>query len=1603
MNNSGIKPIVVPLSVAGLLLTAILFYSIERPKADSRKSIHVPEIDLNVDSAMPPDHDSATSSVRTTIPTSTETIVTNSIGMQLIRIPIGEFWMGSPVSESGRWEDEHRHRVGITKPFDMSIHEVTIGQFQQFVNATAYRTAAESDRTGGFGFDLSRRPIKGRYDRIFTWKSTGYAQTEHHPVANLTWDDANAFVEWLSREEAVRYRLPTEAEWEYACRAGSDTTFQEGLNLEEITTIGNVADMSLKTAGVELNADNGFTFVTTDDGYVFTAPVGSFRKNAFGLYDMTGNVCEWCSDWFHENYYLNSPAVDPQGPENGVFRVFRGGAWQAWSRHFRSANRARYEPDFRAGFIGMRVVRDEVTTIAVAADAPPQPSSATVNQQSFTNSMGMQFTRISPGKFLMGTAKVKQDHEEFEHTVQITRPFYLGTHEVTVGQFRRFANETGYRTTAESDQQGGNGYDDQRKSVFDQKFNWMNTGFRQSDQHPVTNLTRQDVDAFLQWLSVKESQDYRLPTEAEWEYACRANGPHETQSKGEANVADGAFFEGRVQLHTTDGNMAPFKDGYVYTAPVGSFVPNAFGLFDMTGNVAEWCADWFSEQSYQQSSTNDPVGPSTGTERVVRGGSWRSTLPQYRRTRRDHHEPTFRSTGVGLRVAMTAPDEVDPEGGSHGTEVTPKAAAVPEPAEAPFSVVNDPDSGTTPPEGKLADPVVVRLNEPWSHFSVGGSGRYFIFDQPNAGSLMIVDIASGSVVHELKPVLNDVLFSAGAEALFVARPAQGTLERIELGSFNRQKLSSLPVNSPPYALRIGTNAVSPLFLACESDASLIDGRTLERIGDSIGARGRYGYDFQLSADGQTAIGIVTGLSPVSWQRMIVGQLGTQSVGSTANHAKNWSGPTADGSLILIESQECDRNLRRIPMGLFAKDRLLPTVDPRYFLAVRFGIGNVQCQICNVADRRTIYTIHDFEDMGLTGSTQEQQSIRNRMERDRDSSFWFLPELKSFVTLNWDRQRILIYPFELEEALKKKGDPWLYVTSIPPLNAVRGSELSHQFQALSSFGNVEYSLESAVEGMSLSTQGELHWKVPIVFEQESVRVLVRATSSDNETFVQFEVSVQDPPEEKADPPEERVEPPKKQVNAPLDLKSLRAKRPFIAKGEKPDIVVILAENLNWPLPARNAGNVELPGIEFLMREGVTFSNAFVATTVPTAARATILTGQWPWRLEGAANFMGTLPETAPTFIEILRDTGYYTSFKGIRWAPGQRDPANRKPVGDYDLTKNNQWTPNRRQAQIFWLPEFMPDHLRANQSGSLTGENVDVPKHLPDATVVRGDMEAYHQEIGLFDRSVSSTISRLRKAESLDNTVIIVTSVFGAPLPRGRGNHYDFGTHVPLIVYWPGMAKPGTVIDEFVSLVDLTPTIFEIAGITPPKELSGISLVPLIKGNDTADRTFVIHGRERNMPGQEGADMGGYPTRAIRTGDFLYIHNFEPARWPAGTPDESKAAIPGSWLIDCIDTPTKKYMYENRDLDPQHRKLFDLSFGKRAAEELYDLKSDTEQMVNIASEPSFAEQLKSLREKLFQRLRDTNDPRVTNDGPDFDAFEYTGWKPNVPEKKSDLAQ
>ncbi|HEU5395650.1 MAG TPA: formylglycine-generating enzyme family protein [Verrucomicrobiae bacterium] len=276
-------------------------------------------------------------------------IRTNGVGMELIRLPAGEFVMGSPGSEPNRSADEIQHRVKITQSFWMSATPVTVGQFAEFARATGYRTAAERD---GFSFGIWNLQKK-EWNRIDggSWKNPGFPQDDRHPVVAVTWNDASAFCDWLGAREHRKYRLPTEAEWEYACRAGGTTAYPWGNNPDDGKGWANCNDIGSKE---EFNLFPAFNW---PDGWHYTSPVGSYRPNAWGLYDMIGNVLQWCSDWYGE--YPAGLAVDPRGPADGKERILRGGAFVYGPRHCRCAFRGRNQPDFRNYYIGFRVVADD--------------------------------------------------------------------------------------------------------------------------------------------------------------------------------------------------------------------------------------------------------------------------------------------------------------------------------------------------------------------------------------------------------------------------------------------------------------------------------------------------------------------------------------------------------------------------------------------------------------------------------------------------------------------------------------------------------------------------------------------------------------------------------------------------------------------------------------------------------------------------------------------------------------------------------------------------------------------------------------------------------------------------------------------------------------------------------------------------------------------------------------------------------------------------------------------------------------------------------------------------------------------------------------------
>jgi sulfatase modifying factor 1 len=241
-------------------------------------------------------------------------VITNTIGMKFNKIPAGTFLMGSPATEEGRYDDEFQHKVTISKPFYMQTTEVTQGQWKAL---------------------MGTEPWKGQEFSTYVKEGANY------PAVYVSWDDAVAYCKKLSEKESKTYRLPTEAEWEYACRAGSKTTWSFGNDEKEL-------------GDYDWYDKNAVDIVSEQ----YAHQVGLKKPNAFGLYDMHGNVFEWCHDYYGGDYYQQSPTNDPMGPVTGSTRVLRGGSWARYALGSRSARRNRGVADNRNVGGGFRLVRE---------------------------------------------------------------------------------------------------------------------------------------------------------------------------------------------------------------------------------------------------------------------------------------------------------------------------------------------------------------------------------------------------------------------------------------------------------------------------------------------------------------------------------------------------------------------------------------------------------------------------------------------------------------------------------------------------------------------------------------------------------------------------------------------------------------------------------------------------------------------------------------------------------------------------------------------------------------------------------------------------------------------------------------------------------------------------------------------------------------------------------------------------------------------------------------------------------------------------------------------------------------------------------------------
>lgn len=286
----------------------------------------------------------------------------NSVGGKMMLIPAGSFLMGSSDSDSDvNAREKPQHRVSLSRDFYMAAHEITVEQFRHFVNDAGYVTEAETGKGFGAGVvaeegwvDWNNRP--NAISREFHWKNPGFSQSDKHPVVNVSWRDACNFCDWLSTKEGRNYRLPTEAEWEYACRAGTLTRYWFGNDYEDVVKYGNVADEALRQSRFGVGK---IVFAKGSDQYAFTSPVGIYPANPWGLFDMHGNVWEWCLDSDYD--YASGTATDPAGPLNTnspTAGLFRGGGWMSTPSGSYSARRGTCAVCLRECYagLGFRVV-----------------------------------------------------------------------------------------------------------------------------------------------------------------------------------------------------------------------------------------------------------------------------------------------------------------------------------------------------------------------------------------------------------------------------------------------------------------------------------------------------------------------------------------------------------------------------------------------------------------------------------------------------------------------------------------------------------------------------------------------------------------------------------------------------------------------------------------------------------------------------------------------------------------------------------------------------------------------------------------------------------------------------------------------------------------------------------------------------------------------------------------------------------------------------------------------------------------------------------------------------------------------------------------------
>lgn len=500
----------------------------------------------------------------------------------MVVIPAGTFTMGSPDSEKERFPSEGPQRKVRVAQFAIAKYKITAGEYATFLR--------ETGRTAGERCIQQLRPAD-RHPAV--------------PAVCANWHDAKAFAEWLSKKTGKAYRLASESEWEYAARAGTTTPFYSG----ETISIDQANYNGEKVYG------NG----QVGEYRQHLVPVGFFPPNPFGLHDMHGNVWEWVEDCWNDDYRRAPSDARAWLRGDCKRRVLRAGTWGSGPSELRSAFRFKFEPDFGAFFTGFRIAR----TIADPSDLPPDTARAEeVRPGRVIRDCPEcpEMVVIPPGAFTMGSPETEEGRSSAEgpqRTVRIVA-FALGKYEVTFAEWDACIAAG--------------------QCIHKPREMWGR------DRQPVIDVSWEDAKSYVAWLGRRTGKTYRLPSEAEWEYAARAESTTpfstgETISTKEAKYG---------------ASLSGIREGGAYrrqTVDVGSFPPNRFGLHDMHGNVSEWVDDCLNKN--YGAAPNDGRAWLSGEcyYRILRGGSWSSDLEDLRSAHRSRARKLGRDIDIGFRVA----------------------------------------------------------------------------------------------------------------------------------------------------------------------------------------------------------------------------------------------------------------------------------------------------------------------------------------------------------------------------------------------------------------------------------------------------------------------------------------------------------------------------------------------------------------------------------------------------------------------------------------------------------------------------------------------------------------------------------------------------------------------------------------------------------------------------------------------------------------------------------------------------------------------------------------------------------------------------------------